>query len=135
MVAEPRSVPVHPLARKCADAIVVPADGTRSAIPYRALSKLRQMLTARRDDRVIFEHLVVLWMRLTDGGLTLAANQLLDLARIGLDDADIEETVQRNDPQSAAARLLDARTNLGQQQALAARSNSAGVNLRGPRKK
>lgn len=124
------AAPVHPLAAHCMDAIVVPADGAKASIPKAKLTKLRQTLLAKRDERVVFEHLVVLWTRMRDAGLAIAAEQLLELAKIGLIDSEIEQMAASDRLRVAAtslAKIVDDKKVNG---VITAKSNGFGVRLR-----
>ncbi len=133
MITE-QQVPLHPLAKKAAEAIVVRDVGAQSAIPPPAFQKLRSTLLAHRDDRVIFEHLAVLFVRLRDGGLDKAATQLLELARVGLAPDEVEKAAQNSEAMREAAKLLDEGGKLAVPGAMPAPKAPAGVGLRKTRK-
>jgi hypothetical protein len=60
--------------------------GVDSALPEAAIAEFRVALEARREERQIFVTLAYCSVELREKGLLLAAEQLLELARIGLQD-------------------------------------------------
>lgn len=93
--ATEESVALHPMAQHCLRAVEAKEPGDKSAIPAQTLRDLEAKLKREIDDRTLFEHLCVLSFRLEDGGLKVASQQLLALARIGLDAIGVEETLKR----------------------------------------
>ena len=123
---------VHPLAAKAVQSVVIAKDGTKSAVPAALMNALKAELRQHLEDRVVFEHLCVLWWRLKEGGLKLAANQMLELATLGLKAAELDAAMKRSESMRGAAKSLQSAGPAG---ATAARPTAGGVGFRPKAKK
>ncbi len=97
-------VPLHPVAVETLAEVVPVDDGASSVIPPPRFGQLERRLAAQREDQLLFVHLCVLHVRLHDRGLNAAADQLLALARIGLEPSEVERTLDQVERLRRAAR-------------------------------
>jgi hypothetical protein len=95
MPHEPPVFAVHPLAAELIAKIEPATDGAKSALSEPDFHAAERRLHAERADRDLFVHLVVLHVRLLRSGLAVAAAQLLELAKIGLIETELSETLDR----------------------------------------
>ena len=118
---------VHPLAAKAVQSVVLRKDGAQSAVPAVVMASLKMELRGRLEEPTIFEHLCVMWWRLNDGGLKLAAKQMLELATIGLKAAELDAAVMRSEQLRSAGKSIQSQATAG---ATAAAPTSSGVGFR-----
>lgn len=68
--------------------------GSDASLPETAVAEFRIALATMRDEREIFVTLAYCSVELRDKGLPLAAQQLLELAKIGLRDEALERALK-----------------------------------------
>jgi len=68
--------------------------GSDASLPESAIAEFRIALASMREEREIFVTLAYCSVELRDKGLARAAQQLLELAKIGLRDEALEQAVR-----------------------------------------
>lgn len=123
---------VNQTTKQIVESIEAKEPGSASVIPGETFAKWKKDLKNRREERQIFEHLVVMWGRLRKGGLAEAAEQMLTLARIGLAESKVEAAMREQEGQrKAASKIADS----GKKKADGLKAGTKGVGIRSGTKK
>jgi hypothetical protein len=99
---------LHALAQRALECVKAIEPLTLSHIPASVFAELRDQLSARLSETEIFMHFCLLWKRLKDQGADRAAEQMLMLAKIGLDplEAELAQKASRTPPEWRPVRGL-----------------------------
>ena len=87
--------PLHPVVLEIGKQIAFPdpKDGSKADLPAAVQSDWTRKLKQRHDEKLIFMHLAVLALRLQTKGLAPIGETLIRLAQIGLEDSELEKTM------------------------------------------
>ncbi len=122
-------VQLHPVVAALIRQVVPADDGARSRLSKDAFAEARRQLRARLEEDVLFVHLALAFVRLRRGGLDDAAAQFLELAKLGLKEDQLSQSLAAlKGAEHAAGRLSS-----GERTAMEGLSpgSGSGVGLRG----
>ncbi|MBN1960303.1 MAG: hypothetical protein JW841_05105 [Deltaproteobacteria bacterium] len=86
-------IEIHPLVIEIIDAITFNKKNDLTIIPEKKFITYRSKLKQLKHEITIFEHLVVIYTRLLKSDLETVANQFLELAKIGLVSANLNNVI------------------------------------------
>lgn len=115
-------------------AIATKGLGANAAVPAATFTLLKAEARGYVGQATVFEDLCVMWLRLKEGGLAIAAKQMLELAAIGLKPAEIEAAVSRAEALAGVAQAAAKKQNVGTAGHQVQRPSGGGVGLRGRKK-
>jgi hypothetical protein len=85
---------VHPLVVEIMKAIHIDEDEDKTIIPRKKIVEFNSRLKNIKQDKIVFEHLAVMYSRLLEENMPQVAHQLLALAKIGLKSSHLESTIE-----------------------------------------
>jgi hypothetical protein len=90
------AIPMHALVRELLSTIVYEEQGEKSAIPQEKLAHYRAVIKAKHTaDPAICRHLLLAFLHFEQAGLKKLARQLLELAKIGIKENDLSQTMEQ----------------------------------------